>query len=164
MSVISPYATKRRVIGAGVALIALCSGLALSGVVTRTSGANGATTGSILTSVTPYQLSMVHVTLLAPPAAAPSVSADAADVLAEQIFGDPIIETAYATCRMDADVVVQSIPCWAVSLTPPTTGLALGPSPSEMSNPFTFEVLLVNAQDGSEIEGFQAGFPPEPTS
>jgi hypothetical protein len=152
--------------GVGVGLVSAAALIAAALVTANHSNARGATSPPpILTTITPYQLSAVHVQL-GSTTSAPTVGADIADQVAGQVFpGEPVLETKLAECtRLDTNPLVQE-PCWAVSVQPPSSEqLSLaGPDPSyDNSNPTpppTFELVLVSAADGSLIAGFSSGAP-----
>jgi len=113
-----------------------------------------------MSTITPYQLTQMHVELLTP-TATPSISAAGADATAETIFsGDPVEETVQANCVMLARMPSATIPCWVVSLQPPPVAPLAGDDPGTYADaPFTVEMVLVDSETGDLIEGYQAGYP-----
>jgi hypothetical protein len=134
---------------------------------TSRNAASNPSSGDPLTSVTPYQLTQMNLQL-DPPKGTPSVSAGAADNVAESVFPDPIIETVSANCTVGSGDVTDSL-CWVVSMTPQASSAIQLQGPDGAydeahSKTPTVEVVLVNASDGSVLVAFQNGFPPQAPS
>jgi hypothetical protein len=128
--------------------------------------ANGAaTTGPVLSTITPFQLSEINVSLTPSTAAVP-ITADQADSVAKKAFpSQAILETALAGCDLHTGVEVS---CYAISVEPSHQPMTLtGPDGTVDANTTiypTLALVLVDAQTGQLMDAIVSAAQPQPVS
>jgi len=151
------------VAGTGVALAVT------HGSTRKAAAAADSTDGQVLTTITPYQLSELNLTL-SPDNSSVPVTAQQADSVAQALFpSSDVEETALADCGIGDQ---PSSACYAVSLDPGHTpltvvGAAETSDDSTVDHPPvypTLDLVLVDAQSGDLLDAISSSVPAVPDS